>query len=42
MVVSQADPAITFTARAPLDQALSSGERVHLSCRPEDIILLEE
>jgi spermidine/putrescine transport system ATP-binding protein len=41
-IVSQEDPAITFTARAPLDQALSPGERVHLSCRPDDIILLEE
>jgi spermidine/putrescine transport system ATP-binding protein len=41
-IVSQADPAITFTARAPLDQALRPGERVHLSCRPDDIILLEE
>ena len=42
LIDSETDPAIAFTARVPLSQALGPGERVHLSCRPGDIIVLKE
>jgi spermidine/putrescine transport system ATP-binding protein len=42
LVDSEADPAITFTARVPLGHALEHRERVSLSCRPADIIVLAE
>jgi spermidine/putrescine transport system ATP-binding protein len=42
IIASEADPAIMFTARVPLGQSLAAGERVHLSCPPGDIIVLEE
>ncbi|HUE46984.1 MAG TPA: ABC transporter ATP-binding protein [Aestuariivirgaceae bacterium] len=42
IIASETDPAIMFTARVPLDQSLAAGERVHLSCPPDDIIVLEE
>ena len=42
IVALQSDPAISFTVRVPLGQALAAGERVELSCLPGDMILLEE
>ena len=42
IIASETDPAIMFTGRVPLDQPLAAGERVHLSCAPENIIVLEE
>jgi spermidine/putrescine transport system ATP-binding protein len=42
IIASETDPAIIFTARAPLGQGLASDSRVHLSCLPGDIIVLKE
>jgi len=42
IIASANAPSISFTARAPLGQALAAGERVQLSCLPGDIILLKE
>jgi spermidine/putrescine transport system ATP-binding protein len=42
IVALQSDPAISFTVRVPLGQALAAGERVVLSCPPGDMILLKE
>jgi spermidine/putrescine transport system ATP-binding protein len=41
LAVSQADPQIRFIARVPAAMAIAPDESVEISCRPEDVILLE-
>jgi spermidine/putrescine transport system ATP-binding protein len=41
LAVSRADPDICFVARVPPGMRVASDEMVEVSCRPEDVILLE-
>jgi spermidine/putrescine transport system ATP-binding protein len=41
LAVSRADPRVCFIARVAAGMPVASGETVEVSCRPEDVILLE-